>query len=416
MYRGVLANRNFLKLWGAQLSSQIAAQLLNYALLIRIYDIASKSSNLANSAVSLLIVAIGLPAILLAVPAGAYVDHRDRKMVLFWTNLIRAILVPLFIIVDTQILAVYIIVFVISIASQFFVPAEGAALPKLVRKDQLVAANSLFIFTLNASFIVGYSMAGPIISRFGIHSVYLVVTVAFMLATLLTSLLPKIPAVVQGRFQLGAILRSIRGDLKRHFFEIIGTKTLLFPILLISLAQTIVGIVAALAPAMSKELFAVGLEQSSYWLVIPAGLGLVLGSVAAAELLRRRNKVKVIYSALFAAAGLMSMLPLLRLLGGQGSLRPITALGTFTLGLLDALILVSAQTLLQYASTDRLRGQIFGTLNMMINIAALLPVFAAGLLADRFDALPVLGGLGVMLALVGFVLLSQFHGISRQYS
>lgn len=416
MYRDVLKNRHFLKLWGAQLSSQIAAQLLNYALLIRIYDIASKNGNLANSAVSLLIVAIGIPAILLAVPAGAYVDHRDRRSVLVWTNVIRALLVPLFILLDTQIIAVYAIVFIISVASQFFVPAEGAALPKIVHKRHLVAANSLFIFTLNASFIVGYSMAGPLIANHGIHSVYYVVTAAFLVATVLTAALPKIPAAVEGKFQLGAIIRSIRLDLKRHFVEIISTRTLLFPILMISLAQTIVGIVAALAPAMSKELFSVGLEQSSYWLVIPAGIGLVLGSVLAAELLRRRSKVKVIYSALFAAAGVLCLLPVLPLLHNSVNLRPLTAVATFTLGILDAIILVSAQTLLQYASTDRLRGQIFGTLNMMINIAALLPVFAAGLLADTFNALTVLGGIGVVLTLIGILMLTQFRGMGLKYS
>lgn len=415
MYRDVLRNRQFLKLWGAQLSSQIAAQLLNYALLIRIYEIASKAS-FANSAVSLLIIAIGIPAILLAVPAGAYVDHQDRRKVLIWTNVVRAALVPLFIVLDTRVLAVYAIAFIISIASQFFVPAEGAALPRLVKKRDLVTANALFIFTLNASFIVGYSMAGPIIANFGIHSVYLVVTVAFLVATLLSALLPKIPAARQDRFELKAIVRSIRRDLKGHFLEIVGTRTLLFPILMISLAQTIVGIVAALAPAMSQELFSVGLAQSSVFLVIPAGVGLVLGSVFAGRLLFKRNKVKVIYGSLFAASVLLAALPLLALLGNSASLRPSTAVATFTLGVLDAIMLVSAQTLLQYASTDRLRGQIFGTLNMMINIAALLPVFIAGILADTFNALAVLGGIGLLLAALGFFILFKFRGIARQYS
>ncbi len=415
MYSKVLKNRQFLKLWGAQLTSQIAAQLLNYALLIRIYDIASETS-FANSAVSLLIVAIGLPAIFLAVPAGAYVDHRDRKTVLVWTNAFRALLVPMLIFLDTQILAVYMLVFLISIFSQFFVPAEGAALPKLVSKKELVAANSLFIFTLNASFIIGYSLAGPVIAKSGIHAVYVIVTIAFLVATMLSLLLPRIPAVHEGRFDLKGISRSIARDLKGHFGEIVGSKVLLFPMVLIALAQTIVGVVSALAPALSESFFQVGLEQSSYWLVMPAGIGLVLGSVFAAKLLQHRNKVKVIFVSLFCASAILVALPIVGASSQGAFLKAMSIIMTFTLGVFNAMILVSAQTLLQYASTDRLRGQVFGTLNMMINIAALVPVFAAGLLADTFNALAVIAGVGAMLFIVGAFLVLRFRGISAKYA
>ena len=89
---------------------------------------------------------------------------------------------------------------------------------------------------------------------------------------------------------------------------------------------------------------------------------------------------------------------------------------TFALGVFDAVILVSAQTLLQYASTDRLRGQVFGTLNMMINIAALLPVFAAGLLADTFNVLAVIAGVGGILFIVAVFLVALFRGISAKYA
>ncbi len=415
MYSKVLRNRQFLKLWGAQLTSQIAAQLLNYGLLIRIYEIASKSS-FANSAVSLLIVAIGLPAIFLAVPAGAYVDHRDRKSVLVWTNALRALLVPLLIFLDTQIIAVYVLVFLISVFSQFFVPAEGAALPKLVSKKELVAANSLFIFTLNASFIIGYSLAGPVIAKSGIHTVYVIVTVAFLVATMLSLLLPRIPAVYEGRFDFAGILRTILRDLRGHFSQIVGSRVILFPMVLIALAQTIVGVVSALAPALSQSFFRVGLEKSSYWLVMPAGIGLVFGSVFAAKLLQHRNKVKVIFLSLFCASAILVALPIVGA-SSQGTILKAASIAmTFTLGVFNAMILVSAQTLLQYASTDRLRGQVFGTLNMMINIAALVPIFAAGLLADTFNALAVVAGVGALLFIAGAVLSLRFRGISAGYA
>ncbi len=415
MYRDVFRNSGFVKLWGAQIASQVAAQLLNYGLLIRIYEVASGTS-FANSAVSLLIVAIGIPAIFLAVPAGAYVDRCDRRAVLIWTNLLRAALVPLFLVADQHILPIYVIALLISVFSQFFVPAEGAALPLLVGKKHLVAANSLFIFTLNASFIIGYSLAAPLIASSGIHAVYFVVTASFLSALALSILLPKMPAPTRTDFSLFAALKGIRKDLKAHFKHIVGNRSLLFPILLISIAQTIVGIIAALSPALAHELFGRGLAQTSHFLVIPAGIGLILGSFLAGRLLSRMSKIRLIYTCLFAAVITMGTLVILPSLSLGSALGPAVALSTFSLGALDAMILVASQTLLQLASTDEMRGQIFGTLNMMINIAALAPVFFAAILADLFSPLVVLGGVAVALGLLGLLFLKIFRKISRVYA
>lgn len=415
MYRDVFRNKGFVKLWGAQIASQVAAQLLNYGLLIRIYEVASGTS-FANSAVSLLIVAIGLPAIFLAVPAGAYVDRCDRRAVLIWTNLLRAMLVPIFLLTDQHLLPIYVIALLISIFSQFFVPAEGAALPLIVGKKHLVVANSLFIFTLNASFILGYSLAAPLIASRGIHAVYIVVTLSFLGALALSLVLPKMPAPTRTDFSLLAALRGVHRDLRDHFKQIVGSRSLLFPILLISIAQTIVGIIAALSPALAHQLFGVDLAQTSHWLVIPAGVGLICGSFAAGRLLLRMSKIRLIYTCLFAAVITMLALAVLPRLGLGSHLGVAVAATTFTLGALDAMILVAAQTLLQLASTDEMRGQIFGTLNMMINIAALAPVFFAAVLADLLSPLTVLAGVAIALGGLGLLFLKIFRKISRVYA
>ncbi len=415
MYREVLKNRNFLKLWGAQVASQVAAQLLNYGLIIHIYDLA-KGTKYASSSVSLLIIAIGIPAVLFAVPAGAYVDLRDRKRVLNWANALRALLVPLFILLDQNLAAVYVLAFVVSIFSQFFVPAEGAALPRLVKEEHLPVANSFFVFTLNASFIIGYSLAAPIISRFGVHAVYAGVTAAFVIALLLTMALPSMKPPKLERFDVKSTYRAILKDLRLHFAKIVSEQTLLFPILLISLAQTIVGIIAALAPALAQQLFSKNLAETSHFLVLPAGIGLILGSVIAGKLLQSQSKVRVIFVAFFAAAAMLIVMAALPSIGSLIPLQYATALVTFALGFLDACMIVASQTLLQMASTDSLRGQIFGTLNMMINIAALVPVFIAGLLADIFTPLSVIGIIGISLGLLGILFLKLFGKISAKYA
>ena len=92
MYSKLLRNPDFLKIWIAQIVSQLATNLLNFALIIRVYELAA-NTRYANIAVSLLILAFGIPSIVFAVLAGAYVDHWDRKKVLIVTNIVRAVLV-----------------------------------------------------------------------------------------------------------------------------------------------------------------------------------------------------------------------------------------------------------------------------------------------------------------------------------
>ncbi|TXI86159.1 MAG: arabinose efflux permease, partial [Chryseobacterium sp.] len=77
-YRVLLTNFNFMKLWLAQIFSQLAANLLNFALIIRVFDLAA-GTKYASISVSLLVLAFGIPSIIFALLAGAYVDHLDRK-------------------------------------------------------------------------------------------------------------------------------------------------------------------------------------------------------------------------------------------------------------------------------------------------------------------------------------------------
>ena len=76
------------------------------------------------------------------------------------------------------------------------------------------------------------------------------------------------------------------------------------------------------------------------------------------------------------------------------------------LGFANALVGVSAQTLLQVHSTDEERGKIFGTLNMMMNLAASLPVLLAGITAD------LVSPASVMIFAAGFIALFGVYQFS----
>ena len=73
----VLGNKKFFGLWVSQVFSQISTNLVNFALIAKIYE-----QTASSTAVSLLVFWFATPAVLLGILAGAYVDRWDRKKIL----------------------------------------------------------------------------------------------------------------------------------------------------------------------------------------------------------------------------------------------------------------------------------------------------------------------------------------------
>ncbi len=399
MQTSVIRNPQFTKIWLAQITSQIATNLINFALLIRVYDLAQHTSY-ASVAVSILVLSFGVPSIIFALLAGAYVDHLDRKKVLIVTNVLRAILVLCFLVFNNSLIAIYIIVFLISTLSQFFTPAEAAALPRLVEKKQLLSANSLFLLALYSSFILGYSLAGPLIAFGTIQLVYWATAICFVVAAVLSARLPQMKAQKAG-LNIAQINHQVFQTLRATTRKILHSPQLKFPIVNLTIGQMMIGVFAVVAPALAIVLFHQNLANVSVKMIIPAAVGLVVGALLVSQVFKNAKKVLLInIGVLLAVLGLLSF-GVVTHLENTPVFSWVVVLISFTLGLSNALVSVSAQTLLQMHSKDDERGKIFGTLNMMMNLGAMLPVLLAGVTADLISPTWVLFAAGVLIAIYG---------------
>lgn len=402
-YKALFRNFNFLKLWGAQIASQLAANLLNFALIIRVFDLAAGTSY-QNISVSLLIAAFGVPSILFAAFAGSVIDHLDRKKVLVATNFVRAVLVLFFLVFETNVIFVYLTIFAISTFTQFFVPAEAAALPALVEKDDLVQANSMFIFTLYASFMVGYSLAGPVVSSFGPNGAYWVTAGAFLFAGLLSLGLPTMRASDKTRPAWKKLLMDVSKQLGQSLRETVRNKNHFFPILQLTIAQATVGVVIVLAPALSQTILGQKLSETSHILVIPAGVGMVIGAVLVGQFMQGVDKYRLIKIGVILGGLMLVSLGLVKKYTTPSDIAIVAAIVIFILGFVNALVSISSQTILQLNTTDDIRGKVFGALNMMVNIAAVVPVLLAGITADLISPTTVLVYAGGIILFYGLVL------------
>lgn len=134
-----LLNKPFILLWLAQVSSQLAFNMLNFIFIIFAYE-----KTLSNTAVSGIVISFTLPALFFGMLAGVYVDRRNKKSVLLFSNLLRGLLTLALYFTKDVLFSVFLISFLTSGITQFFIPAEAATIPRLVGKKRLVGANSLF--------------------------------------------------------------------------------------------------------------------------------------------------------------------------------------------------------------------------------------------------------------------------------
>lgn len=418
----VIRNRQFSKLWVAQVLSLIAQNFLNFALIIRVFDLA-QGTHFANFAVSLVVLSFGVPSIFFAAVAGVYVDHWDRRTVMVVANLTRALLVLGYPLVERNFLALLVLTFLVSSATQFFTPAEAATIPLLVGRKLLIVANAVFVLTFYASFVVGYSLAAPVLKFAGSTSTYYLTAMLFATATLFSYRLPKFPVADRTKLKLRQIFSITRQELEANRQTILRNRNLYFPILQLSLIQALIGIVLALAPALSLAVLKVRLEDASHILVIPTGIGLVAGVLLVSHLTRRFTKLRVITTSFVFMGAALTLLGLTgqlhrhhgeQVLAQLHQISWIVASLMLVLGLINAIISVSAQTILQENSANEERGRIFGALNMMINIAATLPILFAGVLTDLLHSVTrVVTAVGIIILLFAIGQIWYMHTYTR---
>jgi MFS family permease len=407
-------SRDFMLLWAAQAIGQTAQNAVNYGLMVLVQRATASATHM-----SLVVLTVVVPSVIFGLVAGAYVDRRDKRWVLIGTNLLRAGLMPVYVLLPDWLWVLYAVNCVFSTVTQFFAPAEVAMIPVVVGRRRLMQANSLFQITFTAAQLGGLVLLGPLlVNLVGTDGLFVAVGLALLLAAILLWPLPstynRADEGVLGFGELWGEIRFVLGYVRTD--RVIGWGVVQWTI-----GSTLALIVATLAPTFVVVVLGIRAEDSVFVLA-PAGIGTVLGSVILSrwgERLHRRRLVEAALMALGTLLGLMALAATLwqRLgwlgdaatgdpggLGGDpGALGWLTLIGTVMLlavlaGFAFVAIIVPAQTLIQERALPDVRGRLFAVQMVLSNVASILPLVALGELADWI-------GVGRALLLVGLVVL-----------
>lgn len=416
-FASVLKNPLFLRLWMAQLISQTIMNAANYVMIVLVTK--ETSSLLATSGA---IVAFSLPALLFGAPAGVLVDRFDRRMVLWVSNALRAVASVIFIFAllvtpPKTVWPVYALTFFMAMIGQFFSPAEGAAIPRLVHRQELINALALFNITFTLAQAGGLIVLGPlaylliptfrlgsaaygltitpVVSLFALIAVLYVVCALLILSIphdLLRS--PNAGVVAQSGVRKrheGARLRGIWTGIMEAWRYIVSDALLHISVWQLSLAGIIVSIIAMVAARFVSVFFHQPPELAAL-VFIPAGLGLVIGSAATPNIARRLKYGRTISAGIILLAGSMALLVIVYAAApyifgehwwsAWPYLTGMLAL-TFLIGIGLDLVNVPAQTMMQERSPDWVKGRVLAVQIMLLNALTVVFVPAIGWIADR---------------------------------
>ena len=185
-------NRNFRRLWLGRLISQTGDWFNSVALFTLLLNLTG-----SGEAVGIVLLIKLLPQFLVGPLAGVVADRFNRKTIMIVADVLRGLLVLGFLLVKRadQVWIVYILSALEIIISSFFEPAESAAVPTIVEKDALLAANALGGATWSVTLAFGAALGGAVTDLFGRNTAFVVDALSFLVsaALILRTRIPPLP-------------------------------------------------------------------------------------------------------------------------------------------------------------------------------------------------------------------------------
>jgi MFS family permease len=402
-------------LWVGQLLSQLADKVFFVLLIALLVDQGTNYQapsfqwgNFAwamppNSMRSTLMIAATLPAILFGSAAGIFVDRYDKRLILSGCNFWRGVMLLLLPLpfVPKAFVILLAIAFLESVLTQFFAPAEQAAIPYLVKPENLLTANALFTTTMMGSMIVGFAVGDPLLNLATSWNAEwgreIMVGGLYIAAAAFLYLLPlKEPKVALGE---EVVTVHPWSDFKAGLKYLKKDRLVSNAMLQLMILYSVLAALVVLAIAMVKHL---GLAETKFsYLMAAAGVGMVLGAGVLGHWGERLHHKPLPLIGFLSMSFVMAMFAIVAANDPFPQAFEVVLLLCGLLGVGGIMIGLPMQTLIQQQTPESMRGKVFGFQNNIINIALSLPLAIAGPLTDAIGLQAVLVGISVSVSGIG---------------
>src|SRR5229473_921966 len=293
-------NSDFWKYWTGQTISNLGSSVTLFALPLLVYKLTGSAINLGISGA-----ANFLPYLLFGLILGAWTDRVDRKRMMIFTDIARAMIVatiPLLAVLgELPVWWIYVVGFVHSTLTICFEAGQFAAIPSLVNQDDLVTANGRIQASYSGASIIGPLLAGLLVTLVPLSALMLIDAFSFLVSSFSLGLIKISFNTSEKRAKT-----SIRSDVVEGLRYVLGHPVLRN----ISMMMALVNFVGTTAYAQLILFAKVRLQASDLQasLLYSAGsLGVVILSLAAGQLRRRWSFSTVALGALMLEGALTAV-------------------------------------------------------------------------------------------------------------
>ncbi len=394
-YVRLAQNGTFSALWMSQLVSLFGDRLHQLALVALVGQMTGN----AALAVSMVFVAATIPNLIIGPLAGAFVDRWDQKQVMILSDVGRAAIVVLIPVAATiDVLLVYPLVFALTTISLFFRPARTAVIPRIVKEDELVAANSAIWLGDSLADVLGYPLAALFVAILGSSlAIAFWVDAATYLASAALIVTMIIPAVIR---KAGAVVPGLRGvlsDLMVGWRFLRGEPVLLHNTVQAVVAQFSIGITIGIMFIYASESITSGTIDgaSRYGFIEMAiGIGNVLGGFVIGLAGTRVTKGRLVIGGYVLYGVCLTGLAL------TGSLGVALAL-TLGTGVANMVFVIPTQALFMERTPNEMMGRVIAFRFSAVFGSMTVAMAVGGLMSDLIGAPAVFAIFGVVTVVAG---------------
>ena len=308
---------------------------------------------------------------------GMLADMYDRKKIMIIANLLSALVALGLIFVNTseQLILLYVLVFLMMALHALEVPAERAALPNIVKKNELLTANAIDTATWSAMLGLGCALGGFVTAKYGVDVAFIIDAISFIIAALLIFTI-NFPQKEEEKVE-GSIIKT---GLTNIFYgwKYISSKKEILRLVFAKSVWTIGGgglvfLIVLVGDEIGVGDFAIGVGV----MFLARAIGVGVGPLISRSLFRDRDKWKYIIGLLISISGLFY----------------------FIFGLLEWTILsisliifshaasgsnwVLSTVMLQERVPDEWRGRVFATDLLLMAFFNAASAFSASIAVDK---------------------------------
>jgi MFS family permease len=340
--------------------------------------------------------AAGLPTLALTMYGGSVADRYDKRKILVYTNAAQIVLaLILAVLVMTDRIAIWHVIVLaafLGVCIAFEMPAISALVPELVRRDQIGAAVALDRSVFHGSRLIGPTLAGQLVTRFGAASAVFANAVSFLGLIIAILTLPPRPKGTKEEEE------QRQSGIMDGFRYVKSDRIMVLMVVLIALTTIFVfPVLSVMLPLYVRNILHLGPDRMGYLMAI-SGSGALAGSLGFLSIARQHRFQFMTANAVAVACSLFCMSL------SRSFWLTAWAMGFLAIGL--SMNFALANTIVQERAPSPLRGRISAVFGL--SFFGLMPIAGLGVtgLSDLIGMRPALGTAAIIFGIGAFIVLS----------